>query len=134
MIEEEQTIADHPRPISPQHRAALITAVISGVFGTIQSMRAPDAEQTRQGIQRAASAVDQTYETLAANQNILAKAVERLSRRNIRLRGRVIELERALKRIEEGVDDPLPLIQFEDSASSKIIKISPLPVLPDDDE
>lgn len=133
MIDEDKTITD-PQPLSPTHRAALITAVISGVFGTIQSMRAPDAERTRQGIQRAASAVDQTYEALATNQNILAKAVERLSKRNLKLRGRIIELERGLKRIEEGIDDPLPLIQFEDSASSKVIRISPLPMIPEDEE
>ena len=135
MIDEEPTIAEPTRPLGPGHRAALITAVITGVFGSLQSMQGADADRTAKRFERSRDQLAETYDTLAANQNIISEALTKLSRRNNALKKRVLELERAVKRLEIGVDDDAPIILFE--STRKPIRISPLPTIthpPEGDE
>lgn len=127
MIDEEPTIAEPTRPLGPGHRAALITAVITGVFGSLQSMQGADADRTAKRFERSRDQLAETYDTLAANQNVISEALTKLSRRNNALKKRVLELERAVKRLEIGVDDDAPIILFE--STRKPIRISPLPTI-----
>ena len=125
IVNSEDAVAEPVRPLSTSHRAALITAVITGVFGSLQSMQGADADRTAARFDATRGELAETYDTLAANQNVIGEALTELSRRNNALKKRVLELERTIKRLEVGVDDDTPLILFE--STRRPIKVSPLP-------
>lgn len=129
MIDDQDTVAEPVRPMSTSHRAALITAVITGLFGSVQSMQGADSTRTNERFERRKSELAETYDVLAANQNAISTAITKLSQRNNALKRRVLELERTIKRLEVGVDDDTPLLIFEQSRQP--IKIQPLPTIPD---
>ena len=107
---------------------ALITAICTGIFGSVQSLRAPDAETVDSEIHENQLRINEQYSVLALHQNQIAEYVKRLSKRNLKLKKRIIELERALKRMESGVDDDLPLVLFEGEREKKVLRVSPLPL------
>ena len=132
---EVQAPEPQPSEVAPQpgmsatQKTAIITALLTGLFGSMQSMRGAGEQETAKRFERAKASRGQTYDTLAHNQNILSGAVTRLSKRNLALKKRILKLERALRRIEEGVDDESPLLIFGREQPTKIIKIQPLPIL-----
>mgnify|MGYP003145225223 CR=1 FL=1 len=108
---------------------ALITAICTGIFGSVQSLRAPDAERVDDEIHENQRRIHDQYSVLALHQNQIAEYIKRLSKRNLKLKKRVIELERSLKRMESGVDDDLPLVLFEEEKDKKVLRVSPLPLV-----
>ena len=111
--------------MSSGQRAALITAVITGLFGSLQSLQGADSERTKERFEQSRTHLHELYDVLADNQNMISAAITKLSKRNNALKLRVLELERTVKRLEVGVDDDAPLIVFE--STRKPIRISPLP-------
>jgi len=108
---------------------ALVTAILTGVFGSVQSLRAPDAEKVDDEIHENQRRIHDQYSVLALHQNQIAEYIKRLSKRNLKLKKRVIELERTAKRLESGVDDELPLVLFEEEKDKKVLRVSPLPMI-----
>ena len=113
-------------------KAALITAVITGLFGSLQSLQGADSDRTKERFEQSRTHLHELYDVLADNQNMISAAITKLSKRNNALKLRVLELERTVKRLEVGVDDDAPLIVFE--STRKPIRIQPLPSIDEVEE